>query len=155
MSDDVGAPLTRRRHIGLLNAEDPSQLEPLIDLTRNTALRTLTLGVPAFRDLRFGAPFVRAVLANITSPVFEELSFALHVDAGQAEALFARGGWGQVVDVISRTTVQRVIFALNRSGNGYSDAMGVKTSRSSLQETVFPQFELLTGKGVEITVRLV
>lgn len=134
---------------GLLNAGDPTQLAANLDLTHNTALRTLALGVPAFHDPRFGAPFIVAVLARVASPVLAEVRFVLPADAREAEAVLRRPGWDRAADALSHTAVRRVVFAL-----GQRDAKAARAVQGILGSTVAPRFRSLGSKSTEMVLQI-
>ena len=121
--------------IGLLNVEDWTELERYIDLARNTALRVLTIGVPTFCDLRFVAPFLVAILKKVVSPVFEEVRFVLQAGAVQDRAFIGQLAWDQIVNVLARTTVKRVIFV-----QGQSDRDEVCVWQAGSDNSILPRF---------------
>ncbi|KIP02590.1 hypothetical protein PHLGIDRAFT_122343 [Phlebiopsis gigantea 11061_1 CR5-6] len=133
----------------LLNAAGPTQLAANLNLTHNNALRTLTLGVPAFHDPRFGAPCIVAVLARVASPVLAEVRFVLPADAREAEAVLRRPGWDRAADALSHTAVRRVAFAL-----GQRDAKAARAVQGILESTVAPRFRLLGSKSIEMVVQI-
>lgn len=139
---------------GLVNVEDPAELEPYLDLTHNTALRSLTLGVPTFRDMRFVAPWLTAVLQKISSPVFEEVRFAMTAYTAQREVFLAKFKWDDVVDILARLPlpgIKKVVFVVR--GSRHVSHKCTKTSvelERILRWAVYPHFEPLAKKKIEV-----
>ena len=145
--------------VTVLAPGDAKPLESYLDMAHNTGLRSVQLGVPTYRDAGFISAWLAAVLAQVASPVLEEVRFAvypiLRADAKRADDIVRAFAWKDIVGVLGRppfTTLRRVVFVAGRSMD-YMQIPGAFVPLQPVLERVLPEaFEPLVEKGVEIAV---
>ena len=114
-------------------------VDTYLDLSRNTALRSVHLGVPTSRNAEYTSLWLAAVLAQIASPVLEEVRFTLSpIPSGNstnAEKILRAFDWRQVVRTLEGPSyggLRRVVFEYGRSAVSRSD-------NPSSSQQIFPR----------------
>ena len=93
-------------YVGVADIQDgvPTPVSSLVDLSRCTTLRTLSLSVPTYRDASIITRWLVALLLQVASPFLEEIRFAVHPilrgDAPEAYAMLAAFDWELVTSVL-------------------------------------------------------
>lgn len=81
-------------------------LDSYLDMSQNTGLRSIQLGVPTYRDPQFITLWLATVLSQVASPVLEQVHFAVYPilrgDAGDAVRMLDAYDWPAVVDVLQK-----------------------------------------------------
>lgn len=140
-------------------------LESCLDLAPLTTLRTITLGVPTYRDPSFITTWLHSILAQISSTHLEEVRFAVYPilrgDAADAESMLSSFGWSELGKVIAEKpqfgNIRRVLFIAGRSTD-YLQIPGAFVDLGPLLGKVIPtvlDVDELSRKGIEVTYRSV
>ncbi|KAI0825834.1 hypothetical protein BC629DRAFT_1450852 [Irpex lacteus] len=161
---EIGSPSTS--HSKTRNTSTPTRaLESYLDLAPLTALRTITLGVPTYRDPSFITTWLHSILAQISSTHLEEVRFAVYPilrgDAADAESMLSSFGWSELGKVIAEMPqfgrIRRVVFTAGRSTD-YLQIPGAFVDLGPLLSKVIPtvlDVDELSKKGIEVAYRSV
>jgi hypothetical protein len=140
----------------VVTSGDEKSLQSYLDMTQNTALRSIQLGVPTYRDAGFISAWLTAVLAQVTSPAIEEVRFAIYPilkgDAKNAATMLQAFAWKDIVAVLQRpqfVTLKRVMFVSGRSMDYMQVPSAFVSLQSVLQEVIPEVFEPLVKNGAE------
>jgi hypothetical protein len=142
------------------NAASDRSLESYLDLSPNTSLRTITLGVPTYRDPKFITTWLHSIISQVSSPYLAEVRFAIYPilrsDAADAENMLSSFGWSGLIEVIDRkvqfTGVRKVVFTAGRSTD-YMQVPGAFIDLTPLLRKVVPtilNLSALRKSGIEV-----
>ena len=133
-------------------------VDTYLDLSRNTALRSVHLGVPTSRNAEYTSLWLAAVLAQIASPVLEEVRFTLSpIPSGNstnAEKILRAFDWRQVVRTLEGPSyggLRRVVFEYGRSAASRGEATSL--SQQMLQRVMLDYFATLEKSTVAVTIK--
>lgn len=152
------------RTIAEPNTDPERPLEAYLDLTSNTCLRSITLGVPTYRDSEFITTWLRNILSQATSPVLDEIRFAVYPilrgDVAEAETMLASFGWSEMAKMLERpqfASVRKITFSSGRSTD-YMQIPGAFVNLTPLLQKVIPKYfdvELLGKRGIELSFQCI
>ncbi|KAI0705211.1 hypothetical protein BC835DRAFT_1410089 [Cytidiella melzeri] len=155
---EIGSPSTHGQ--GRNTSTPERSLESYLDLSTNTSLRTVTLGVPTYRDPGFITNWLNSILSQLSSPYLEEVRFAVYPilrgDAADAEGMLASFGWQELAKAIEKKSqfsrITKMVFTVGRSTD-YMQIPGAFVDLAPLLEKVMPtvlNVDELRSKGVQI-----
>lgn len=159
---ELGSPsLSTVRHRVVAPGEY-SPLESYLDMSENTRLRVLQLGVPTYRDPQFITLWLATVLAQVAAPALEEVRFAIHPilrgDADDAAHMLDTYDWAQVVDVLARpkfVALRKITFVSGRLSD-YAKIPDAFVQLQPVLAKVVPRlFQKVLKNGVELDFRCV
>ncbi|KAI0343030.1 hypothetical protein BDW22DRAFT_1428477 [Trametopsis cervina] len=142
---EIGSPSTC--HSAVRAGAGPEQrLESYLDLSKNRSLRSITLGVPTYRDPEFINTWLRSILTQIASSDLEEIRFAVYPilrgDAADAENMLASFGWSDMAKLLDSprfASVRKVTFTSGRKTD-YTQIPGAFVPLTPLLQKVIPRF---------------
>ena len=144
--------------------EPERSLDAYLDLTSNASLRSITLGVPTYRDPEFITTWLLNILSQVSSPALEEIRFAIYPilrgDATEAEGMLAAFGWSELAKMLERpqfSAVRKVSFSSGRSTD-YMQIPGAFVHLAPLLQKVIPRYfdaGSLGKRGVDISFHCV
>ena len=143
----------------------PGEYRPLdsyLDMSENTCLRVLQLGVPTYRDPQFITVWLATVLAQVAAPALEEIRFAIHPilrgDAEDAARMLDSFDWAQVVDVLARpkfVALRKISFVSGRLSD-YAKIPDAFVHLQPVLAKVVPRlFDKVLKNGVELDFRCI
>ena len=142
-----------------MNVDGLRNIEPHLDLSHNTGLCSVTLGVPTYRNARFITLWLSVVIGKLNTPVLKEISFSIFpiavADAQNAEAMLTAIGWSQLVQLLvhSRFECLRKVNFVDGHSVVYNQGPSTFLKlQPLLRKVVCPAFEPLVAKGVQLVV---
>lgn len=131
-------------------------LAAYLDMSHNTGLRSIQLGVPTYRDAQYISLWLNTVLGQVAAPL-EEVQFAIYPilkgDAPDAKKMLHAFAWDDIVAVLQKARfakLKRVVFKSGRSKD-YLNVPGAFLSLQPLLKMVLTAaFEPLAKTGVQI-----
>lgn len=137
-------------------------LDSYLDMSQNTGLRSIQLGVPTYRDPQFITLWLATVLSQVASPVLEEVRFAVYPilrgDAGDAVRMLDAYDWPAVVDVLQKpqfAMLRKVVFVSGRSTEYVKISEAFVPLQPVLQKAMPSLFERVINNGVELTFKCI
>ncbi|EKM51429.1 uncharacterized protein PHACADRAFT_187939 [Phanerochaete carnosa HHB-10118-sp] len=131
-------------------------LATYLDMSHNTGLRTIQLGVPTYRDASYISLWLKTILGQVASPL-EEVRFAVYPilkgDAPEAKNMLRAFAWKDLTSVLQKSQfakLKRVVFVSGRSKDYLNVPGAFIALQPLLRKIMVPEFAPLTKQGVEI-----
>ncbi|GJF00621.1 hypothetical protein PsYK624_169150 [Phanerochaete sordida] len=151
---ELGSPSssTVRTRTGL----EEKSLAAYLDMSHNTCLETLQLGVPTYRDAAYISLWLTTVLGQVAAPL-TEVRFAVYPilkgDAPDAKKMLRAFGWDAVAAALRKapyTKLKRVVFLSGRSKDYLNVPGAFIALQPLLRKVLEPVFAPLAKQGVEV-----
>lgn len=140
-------------------SSEPELFEGHIDLTQCDNLRSVTFGVPVYRDSLLVTNWITTLLAQLHSAQISEICLAVYPifsrDTERAVGLVEALRWGSLASAMQQPQFAGLSTVVFASGNAAESAEGSDSIpvNNLLKQVALPFFQPLRSQGVEIVFR--